>query len=37
MGTRIAAQRMDYWAKWWWNRRDRGDYAFMVMAEDERA
>jgi len=36
MGTRIAAQRMDFWAKRLWNPFGRGDYTFIVMGEDER-
>ena len=30
-----AALRVDWWARWWWNRRGEGDYAFLVMAQGE--
>ena len=36
MGTRIAAQRVDFWMKRLWNPLGRGDYTFIVMGEGER-
>ena len=35
IGTRLRAQRIDYWSKRIWNRLGQGDYMFVVMAEDE--